>query len=234
MLFKSEIVTQVSGSIGGTTYSHNSAGMYRRARTIPVNPNSTDQQAVRNILTDLAQNWNNVLNSGQRGSWDNYAANSPVTGKFGDDLLLSGQQMYIRCNSVRMRSGIAVQNTAPITAGLTTLTMPVATVSVAAADISIAYTAADAWANEVGGGLNIQTSRVLSGGINFWRGPNRQLITVPGAAAPPTSPESQSNNAFGQSVTAYNVGQKIYLRYVAFLADGRLSAAMTELVDVTA
>lgn len=234
MLFKSEIVTQASGSIGGTTYAHNTAGLYRRARSIPVNPNSSAQQGVRANLTTLAQAWNAVLTQAQRDAWDNYATLSPVTGRLGDELVLSGQQMYIRCNTVRMLSGVARVDAGPTVPGLIALTTPVATLSIASGIVSIAYTNTDAWANEVGGGLNFQTGRFISAGRNFFRGPYRHNTTELGAGAPPTSPEDTANNAFAQPMASATAGQKMSLRYVAFEADGRISAVQSELVIVVA
>lgn len=234
MLFKSEIVTQVSGSIGGTTYSHNSAGLYRRARAIPVNPNTAAQQAVRNDFTTLALAWSQTLTQAQRDEWDNYAVLTPITGKLGDPLTLSGQQMYIRCNATILAGGVARVDTGPAIPGLEALTAPVTTVSIAAASVSTAFTDTDPWANEVGGGLNIQTSRFLSPGINFFKGPYRNLTTVLGAAVPPTSPDTSPNNAFGQAVASATAGQKISMRYVVFALDGRISAVTSELVTVVA
>ena len=234
MLFKSEIVTQVSGSIGGTTYSHNTAGMYRRARSIPVNPNTAAQQAVRNSFTTLALAWSQTLTQTQRDAWDNYASLTPITGKLGDPLTLSGQQMYIRCNATRLLNPLARVDAGPTVPGLAALMAPVATISIGAATISIAFTNTDPWANEVGGGLNIQTSRFLSPGRNFFKGPYHFLQAVDGAAAPPASPTTNANNAFVQSVAAATAGQKCSIRYVAYRADGRITAVTTELVTVVA
>ena len=234
MLFKSEAMTQVSGSIGGTTYAHNSAGLYRRARSIPVNPNSSAQQGVRSSLTTLAQAWNAVLTQAQRDAWDNYATLSPVTGKLGDELVLSGQMMYIRCNTVRLLAGIARVDAGPTVPGLIALTTPVATISIGAATVSVAFTNTDQWANEVGGGLNIQTGRFISPGRNFFRGPYRFNTNVAGAVAPPASPEDTANNAFSQVVADATAGQKCAMRYTAFEVDGRLSAVQTELVTIVA
>lgn len=232
MLFKSEIVTQVSGSIAGTTYSHNSAGLYRRARSIPVNPNSAAQQGVRSNLTTLSQAWNAVLTQVQRDAWDNYATLSPITGKLGDELVLSGQQMYIRCNTVRLLAGVARVDAGPTVPGLIALTTPVTTISIGAATLSTAFETTDAWANVVGGGLNIQTSRFISGGRNFFKGPYRFNQVVLGAGAPPASPDTEAENAFNQLVADATAGQKCSMRYTAFEDDGRISAVQSELVTI--
>lgn len=234
MLFKSEIVTQVSGSIGGTTYSHNTAGLYRRARAIPVNPNTAFQQAVRNNFTTLALAWSQVLTQFQRDEWENYAVLTPTTGKLGDPLTLSGQQMYIRCNATILAGANARVDVGPTVPGLTELTAPVATASIAGPDISVAYDNGDAWAIAAGGGLTIQTSRFLSPGKNFFKGPYRILATVDGDATPPTSPETSASNAFGQVLADATAGQKLSMRYVAFESDGRISAVTSEMVTVIA
>lgn len=234
MLFKSEIVTQVSGSIGGTTYSHNSAGLYRRARAIPVNPNTAFQQAVRATFTTLALAWSQTLTQAQRDEWENYAVLTPGTGLLGDPLTLSGQQMYIKCNAVRILGALARIDTGPAIPGLEAYTAPVATASIAAGVVSVAFTNTDAWAIEDGGGLNIQTSRFLSPGKNFFKGPYRFSSAVAGAVAPPASPEDTANNAFGQAMGSAIAGQKLALRYIAMGADGRVSAVTSELVTVVA
>lgn len=232
MLFKSEIVTQASGSVGGVTYSRNSAGMYRRARAIPTNPNSAAQQTVRNTFTSLAQAWNNVLTETQRDTWRNYAANSPITGKLGDPLLLSGQQMYIRCNAVRIRGDDTRVDDGPVLSGLIDLTPPITTVDQGLGTLSVLFSPFDGWANEEGGGLATQSSRFVSPGINFLRGPFRNWTNIQGAATPPTSPVSGTANAFLQEASDAIVGQKIAFRYVAFAADGRISAPQEQLATV--
>jgi len=234
MLFKSEIVTQASGSIGGTTYAHNSSGLYRRARSIPVNPNSAAQQAVRSNFTSLALAWNNVLTEAQRTGWDNYAELTPITNVLGDPLTLSGQQEYIRCNAVRLAAGGTRVDVPPAIPGLAMLTPPVATISIAAGTISVAFTDTDDWAIAVGGHLKVQTSRFISPGRNFFKGPYRNLLAVDGAVVPPTTPVTNAANAFGQSVALATAGQKCSLRYVATNTDGRISSVVSELVAVVA
>lgn len=234
MKFKSEIVTQASGSVGGVTYAHTAGMLYRRARSIPVNPNTTDQQAVRAIMTALSLRFSQTLTDAQRTAWANYADLTEITNVFGDPLKLSAQQMYIRCNAVRQRAGIAIVDAGPTQPGLIALSTPVLTASIASGNLSIAYTNTDDWAGETGGGLNIQTSRFLSPARNFFRGPYRYLDTVEGSGTPPTSPETSANNAFGQAMSGATEGQKIAMRYIAFEADGRISAVQTEIVTVEA
>ena len=106
MLFKSALITQASGSIGGMTASRNKGGAYFRARALPTNPNTPEQQAVRGYLGTLANLWTNVLTPANRVLWDFYAFNVPVINAVGDSIQLTGQQMYIRANVPRLQAGL--------------------------------------------------------------------------------------------------------------------------------
>ena len=55
---------QRSGSIGASVYSHNRYGAYIRARSVPVNPNTDRQVAIRNAIRALTIAWGNT--PGQR------------------------------------------------------------------------------------------------------------------------------------------------------------------------
>lgn len=228
MKFKSEVLTQASGSIGGTTYAHNRGGLYRRARSIPTNPNSAAQQTVRTNFGQLATRWNDTLTTAQRSAWENYAANSPTTDALGDSLVLTGQQMYIRCNSVRLRGSLTAVDDGPTTFGLADLSTVTIPVDPTSNDINVAFNNSDPWAGEVGGALIVQTSRFYDGSKNYLKGPFRYLGLVTGAASPPTSPNLMASaNAFGQAPTSFTAGQVMFWRACAVRADGRLSAVQS-------
>ncbi|MBA7656193.1 hypothetical protein ES703_64108 [subsurface metagenome] len=93
---------QRSGSIGGTVWSRNSAGAYIRNRSVPVNPNTDRQVAVRNYVKNLTIRWANTLTQPQRDAWDVYAANVDWLNKLGDSVNLTGMPHYVRCNTLRL------------------------------------------------------------------------------------------------------------------------------------
>jgi len=221
MKFKSEAMTQASGSIGGTTYGHNRGGLYRRARSIPVNPSSPAQLAARNAFSTLAIAWRETLTQGNRDAWETYAQLTPVTDSLGDPLILSGQQMYIRNNTARLRATIARVDAGPIGGGGTPLTTPTLAVQNGGADIDVSYTNTDPWAIAVGGALIVQVSRQMQPTINFFKGPFRFAGAELGAVIPPTSPLIVANG-FGD---IYAIGQKVYARCVAVSPEGRISGA---------
>lgn len=236
MKFKSEVMTQASGSIGGVTYAHNSAGMYRRARSIPTNPNTNPQQSVRMTMAELSTAWATLTNA-QREGWAAWASANPITGVFGDPLTLSGQQMYIRLNAARMVSSTVASITAlarvddpPLTGGMATFTPFVFTgVSGSQASVSLAYDNTDAWANEDEGALLAYSGLVVSGGRTFYKGPYQFTARADGdGVTPPTSPLSVSNIFFAGG----DPGEKMAIRARVVRADGRISAWQSAVVTL--
>lgn len=229
MKFRSQVYTAVSGSVGGLTYSHNSGGMYTRGRATPTNPNSAGQQAVRMNMASLATSWR-ALTQAARDNWKAWAMANPITDAFGDPLILTGQQMYNRLNSPRMRAGLAVVSAAPSGMGEADLTP--CTISYATATASVAYDNSDLWANVAGGGLIIQTGIMVGTSINFYASPYRFLQTVIGDPTPPTSPSDFTSNAFGQVLVSFLTTGRQFVRVRASNADGRLSPVQTLQVDI--
>ncbi len=74
-------IVQMSGSIGGDTFARNRYGNYVRARTKPVNPNTTLQQAVRASMSFLTNRWAQTLDAAQRTAWNPYAQNEAMQKK---------------------------------------------------------------------------------------------------------------------------------------------------------
>jgi hypothetical protein len=194
--------------------------MYTRGRATPTNPNTSAQQEARNVMSALATSWKNLSVAG-RGGWEQYAENTPVTDVFGEPLVLTGQQMYIRCQSPRLRSGLASVSAAPTTFGqgdLTTLTLTDA----GSGNLNLNYDNTDTWAGAPGGALIIQTSQIVAPTVNFLAGPYRWLANIFGAATPPTSPAQITVNAMGMTLATY-AGNKLFVRVRSTDADGKLS-----------
>lgn len=217
-LFKSHIATSISGSTGGTTYTRTRSGMVMRARAIPVNPSSLAQTQVRQIFGNLSARWS-VLSSVQRTAWETYAANVSVVNKLGDPIFLTGQQMYVRCNAVRQRSGFAVIDDGPTTMVGATLGATTASVAAATGVISVTFNETDPWVDEDDAGLNVFISHDKGVGVNYHRGPYRLAGSIDGdAITAPTSPDVSLTSPFTH--TLLNV---VFFRFIAFRADARIS-----------
>jgi len=216
MLFKGTIIGPASGSIAGITASHNQAGQYFRNRSIPVNPNTVSQIAVRAYMSAAVSEWTNTLTGVQREAWTAYAIATPVINRLGDSITLSGMNMYVRSAVARKQALLTAIAAGPTTPNLPALTTPSVT-TLSATQLILAFTNTDTWATAVGGALLISQSRSQGAAINFFKGPWRFMAIVAGAVVPPTTPATRPLTFPGVA------GQRMYFKLRATTADGRLS-----------
>lgn len=209
--------TQVSGSIGGTTFSHNRFGAYKRNRSIPVNPNTDRQVAVRNAVKALSIAWQNTLTQAQRDAWEVYAKNVAWQSKLGTSVYLTGLNHYIRSNTPRLQWGIARVDAAPTIFTLATPELALAvTASEATQDLTIDGNAAADWIGEADAWQFFSMGLPQNASIAFFNGPFRNLTAVPGAGPPPFPVVIAAAFPFAE-------GQRIWVRSRIARGDGRLS-----------
>lgn len=220
-LIKPLLGAAVSGKIGGFVFSHNAGGQYIRALSIPTNPNTPQQVAVRGAVSSLTSIWNNGLSAAQREVWNVYAANVKLTNRLGEQVNVSGMAMYVRSNVPRIQAGEARVDDGPGIFNLGEHSAPTVTTfseATQSGDLNFFVTGiADQWAREVGGFMFLYLSRPQNASINYFRGPYRFLGVVTGDPVPPASP----------AVIVWNfpfiAGQKLFGRVRTCRADGRLS-----------
>lgn len=190
MKFKGTIGTQYSGSLAGVTASHNKGGTYYRQRSIPVNPNSAQQQEVRTAFTTLATRWRGILTQAQRDNWYAYAQGTPITDRIGDSIIIPGLAMYQRTNVPRIQAGFGIIDDAPTQPGLPEFTIPTVNQLAASDDAySIGFANTDDWANDDNGALYLYGSSNKSNALVYYKGPYRFAGVIQGdATTPPTSP----------------------------------------------
>lgn len=212
MKYTSLIIASASGSVGGCVFSTNRYGPFIRRRAIPVSPNSVSQQTVKATFAQLAVRWSTVLDDAARLAWSTWALNTP-------GFVGTGLNAYIALNAARIRAGFpTIIDTAPIPQILAELTAPTITgTSGAADDFDVNFNNADPWANEVGGGLSVSVSRGMQSSIYFFKGPFQFADAIVGAVVPPASPQTVV------SPFPFSITQRIYVRFIAFRADGRIS-----------
>lgn len=221
MKYKSALVTAASGSVNGLVASHNRGGQYLRGKTIPTNPSSSFQVAVRDQMALLTSAWSQTLTALQRQGWQDYADAVEVTDALGEKRKLTGLNWYIACNTPRFLASLARVDAPPTVFTLAALTNPGITSFTASTRVLVAtYTNTDGWAITTGGALLFFISRPQSPGVNYFKGPYRFLGSVAGnTATPPTSPFTSGAGPFSTGV-----GNNVFIQARALNADGRISS----------
>lgn len=226
MKFKSALVTQVSGSLGGITFAHNQGGMYMRARSLVTNPASEAQQVIRNAMSSAHTAWR-ALTEEIRYAWKNYAQGTPLTNPLGDSKHISGLAMFLRQFVSRAQADVTQITVAPDMPGLTTLSEVTVTQHLAQDAFDFAYNAGDDWCITTGGYLAVFQSDPYANVNNFFKGPYNYLGKLLGkTAAPPASP------FFANSLTPLESGQRYFFRVIAVDYQGRMSAPQFLQFDV--
>ena len=214
MKFKSALVTQVSGSVGGATMAVNKGGMYMRARSIPTNPNTAFQQSVRTFFKAIMNAWTNTLTAAQRAGWNTYATNTPIVDSLGEARVIPDNAMYLRSNNSRLQAGLSRIDAAPGVFDLGSFTQPTFSLAAAGTTAAVTFTTGDSW-HATGGALLIYASRPQNASVNFWKGPFRLVGAISGTA---TSPQT-----FTMPFTTGSTASATFFKTVATAPDGRLS-----------
>lgn len=223
-------VTDIRGSIGGTTFSRNKYGAYARTRTVPVNPKTVAQTKVRSVVASMIDIWKNTLTAAQRAAWAVYAANVPVLNRLGDSVNLSGWNMFCRTNSALLYNDFLAVADAPTdyTLGEQDPTLSIA-VSEATQLMTITFDDSMDWCGEDDAHLLVYASRPQNVTVNFFAGPYQLAGTLDGDTAVPIS--SPLTMAVPFAVVA---GQKLFVQCRIVRADGRLSEPFRVLCTVGA
>lgn len=227
MKFKSQVFTQASGSIGGQTFSHNRGGMYTRARAIPTNPNSPRQALARAALTASVMQWNSLTDA-QRAGWDNYAQNTPVTNVLGDQIILSGQQQFVRSNSYRIRAGLAVVSAAPVIFNTGEAWTSISSAVFVDPDLTVSGVMSTAASDD--GDVAGQLGFSLNAGRTYYGGPYQFGATNALAAASNAPSVVISTSDVDVPIV---IGNRIPIRVRNLYDDGRVSAEFRDVVTIT-
>lgn len=213
-------VGAISGSIGGTTFSHNRGGPYARRRAIPTNPGTQQQSDVRATLSQLASRWRDTLSEVQRQAWDTYALNVPLPNAHGEPRNVGGLGMYVRSNVGRDQVPLILVDDAPVTFNLGEYTDPmVDSVVSTLQQATVSFEVADAWTGEDDSAMLVYASRQQNPSINYFKGPYQFAAAIEGdGVTPPTSP------ALIDLPFPVAIDNKVFLRFVVTRADGRYSS----------
>lgn len=227
MLVTSQIVAAGSGSIGGLTWSHNRGGQYLRARVIPVNPNTEAQGIARENMSSAVSLWTNTLDDAQRQAWQTYAQDTPTVNRLGAQLILSGQQMFIRSVTSRMIAGLPAVLDGPVQSGLGPTPQWVTDPVVDSSVPSIGGTTVSVEGAGVLGDLSVYMSRPVTSSRTPAHETRRQAMTE----GPPVA---DVFTILGTPPFVVSPGQRVRVTCIYLGDDGRVSAEAFRDVVVSA
>lgn len=214
------LLTSMSGSVGGLTFSHNRGGAYVRDRAVPTQPNTPPQALLKAFFGALSTAWRATLTAAQRDDWDLYAAATPLIDKLGQPFFPTGLNMFIRGNTGLLQNGNTVVLDGPVVPGLPTFTPPAAVSIESTTNVAtISFTVGDAWVDVDDTHVLIYASRGQGASINFFKGPYQLAGSIDGAAiGAPTSPATVT--------VPFNLsdGQKVFFRATLIDENGRKGA----------
>jgi hypothetical protein len=113
-----------SGSVAGTTFSHNRAGQYTRNRRAPVQPVGTGRRAFIRGAFGAASGFWASLSGADQAAWISFAKDHPITDALGQTITLTGQQMFVAVNTQNQNVGLPISSSVP---AVTATTAPNAT-----------------------------------------------------------------------------------------------------------
>lgn len=216
-------IIQLSGSIAGNVFSRNRFGNYVRPRTKPVNPHSARQEAIRSVLSFLAEYWHGELDAAQRANWEVYAAAVPMLNKLGEVIYLTGYNHFVRTNCFALTVPTGIIEDAP-----GTLSLPEKDIILACSTDDITnqtftfVISPDGW----GGNPDDKDLIGLYQGIpqlasrNFFNGPWRYMSFINAAAG-------EAGTITSSAVFPFQLGQKVWFQARLMTQSGRLTKLWT-------
>lgn len=91
----SSLISEIRGSVGDVVFSRNKYRAYTKARTIPTNPDTPPQQAVRGYFRDAAQIWQ-LLSPENHLAWNQIAADYNTHSRLGSAKKMTGFNAWMR------------------------------------------------------------------------------------------------------------------------------------------
>ena len=194
-----------SGSIAGTTHSHNRAGQYTRNRRSPVQPVGTGRRAFIRSRFGNASTAYGALTSSQQAAWQTYADSHPIVDSLGQSIKLTGHQMYVAVNTQLLNCLQAQSNVPPVSAAVAPPVVTVYTAVASTGVVTITMTASGTSTDFI----LVAFARPQSGGRSqvsaFW-----QADVLPG-------------NSIGNATE----GTKVVVQFGALVAGQRLFLKLT-------
>jgi hypothetical protein len=200
------IVVAGSGKIGGHVASRNRAGAYFRTKVTPVNPNTAAQQAIRNRLTGISQDWR-ALTAAQRLAWNAAVGDYARTDIFGDLKNPTGFNLFQRLNNNLLIIGEAQISDPPVPGAVHAFTSMSLAVVTGTPALTLTFAPAIPATDEI----KLYATPPLSAGVSFVKSEYRLIGVLTNSDTSPKVITSLYSAVFG-SVT--DNGLKVFVKAV--------------------
>lgn len=190
------------GKINGSVASRNRAGAYFRVKVSGVNPQTSFQQASRNLLTSFSQAWRS-LTQAQRNAWDAAVADFARTDIFGDLRNPTGKNLYSGLNVNLANAGQTAITDPPLPAGGGQV-MAGAVVMTNGGAKTVAHTE-----DTAGHTVLVFATPGVSPGKSFLKNDYRLISTFTGGAASPANIATAYQARFGEPAVGTKVGVRL-------------------------
>lgn len=198
------IVSEMRNKLNGSVFARNRGGAYVRTKVTPLNPQTSAQVGARSLLTNLAQAFRSLTQE-QITAWNNATSQWAGTDVFGDVVNPTGLALYVRLNANISLAGGTGITTPPSPVGSAALETLSLTAAVTGDQFDVAYTPASVPADHT---MYVESTQMLSPGINNANSRFRFIGTVAAAAASPADLFTAQTTKFGALVE----GQKVFVR----------------------
>lgn len=116
----SALVSDMRNKLNGSVMSKNRYGSYVRNKVTPVNPQTSFQQAARQVLGNLSSSFRDLSLQAIK-AWNSKAKEFPFTDIFGDTRHLTGQTLFVKLNANLEKIGLPRVTEAPSPTGFPVL-----------------------------------------------------------------------------------------------------------------
>jgi len=103
----SALIESIKGSIGGTTFQKNKHGYTIKKKPCIVNPNTTRQNSRKVHFSRASRAWRD-LSDAQRLAYNTFATDFPQYTKNNPDSKLTGFEVFVKTNSLRLLRGLTI------------------------------------------------------------------------------------------------------------------------------
>jgi hypothetical protein len=201
------IIVDGRGKIGGHVASKNRGGSYIRTKVTPANAQTSFQNSVRNLFTELSQAWRG-LTQAQRDAWNAAVSDYSRTDIFGDIRNPSGINLFQRLNNVLNSIGESTILVPPLPSAVENVVATNLSAAVAVPAMSLVFAPTVPADTKV----KIFATAPISAGKSYLKNEFRQIDVLDAATVSPKNLLSAYVAKFGGTGT---VGQKIAVKIIA-------------------